>query len=126
MTERIRSLVAKISPLQYVVACLVIMFVRPASFMVVGLTVAIVSHAVLMHAAFLDIMPTLDRAPDSEEHVLMRAYRRGAQLLLALGLVVFFVEVPTLGAQTPGLLVATATGLILAVKMISFSGTDAR
>lgn len=126
MTERIRSLVARVSPLQYVAACLVIMFVRPASFMVVGLTVAIVSHAVLMHAAFLDIMPTLDRTPDFEEHALMRAYRRGAQLLLALGLLLFFVEVPALGVQAPGLLVATGTGLILAVKMISFAGTDAR
>jgi hypothetical protein len=126
VTGRARGLVAKVSPLQYVAACFLVMFLRPASFIVVGLTVAILSHAVLIHAAFLEVAPTVGQAPGFDGHPLLRAYRRAAPLLVTLGLVLFFVDVPALGAQTPGLLVASGTALILSVKMISFAGTDVR
>jgi hypothetical protein len=125
-TGRLSGLVSKVSPLQYVAACLVVMFLRPASFMVVGLTVAILSHAVLIHAGFLEVTPTVGQAPGYDGPPLLRAYRRAAPFLVTLGLILFFVDVPVLGAQAPGLLVASGTALIFAVKMISFAGTDAR
>ena len=117
---------AKISPFQYVAACFVAMFLRPNTFMTVGLAVVILYHWVLVHAAFLEVIPTLRQADGSADgHPLLRAYRRAAPVLAVAGFVLLFLPLPGVGEQLPGVLVATGTGFILAVKMISFAGTDA-
>jgi hypothetical protein len=117
---------AKISPFQYVAACFLAMFLRPNTFMTVGLAVVILYHWVLVHAAFLEVIPTIRQTAGSTDgHPLLQAYRRAAPVLAIAGTVLLFLPVPGVGEQLPGVLVAAGTGFILAVKMISFAGTDA-
>jgi hypothetical protein len=106
-------------------ACLLAVVVRPSSFMVVWVAVVVLYHAVLVQAAFLEVTPTLRLTQGRDGHALLHAYRRVAPALAIAGLLLLFVDVPGLGGLVPGLLVATGTALILAVKMISFAGTDA-
>jgi hypothetical protein len=115
---------AKVSPFQYLAACLLVMILRPITFMTVTVTLVVFYHGVLLHAAFLEIRPTLDRA-GSDGHPLLRMYRRVAPVLTIGGLLLLLVPNGTVGEQTPGVLVAAGTAFILAVKMISFAGTDA-
>jgi hypothetical protein len=117
---------AKISPFQYLAACLLAMVLRPNTFMSVSLGVVILYHWVLVHAAFLDVIPTLHHTGGTDGHPLLRTYRRAAPILATVGLVLLFLPLPGIGIHTPGLLVAAGTGFILAVKMITFAGTDAR
>jgi hypothetical protein len=119
------NLPAKLSPVLYVGACLLAVVVRPSSFMFVFVAVVILYHAVLVQAAFLDVTPTLRLTQGRDGHALLHLYRRVAPVLAIAGLVLLFVDLPVLGGRFPGLLVATGTALILAVKMISFAGTDA-
>lgn len=117
---------AKISPFQYVAACFLAMFLRPNTFMTVGLAVVILYHWVLVHAAFIEVIPTLRRTEgDPDGHPLLRTYRRTAPVIAIAGTLLLFLPVPGVGEHVPGTLVATGTGFILAVKMISFAGTDA-
>jgi hypothetical protein len=122
---RTSNLSAKVSPILYVGACLLAVVVRPSSFMVVWVAVVVLYHAVLVQAAFLEVTPTLRLTQGRDGHALLHAYRRVAPALAIAGLLLLFVDVPGLGGLVPGLLVATGTALILAVKMISFAGTDA-
>ena len=115
-------LVARISPYQYVVACVGAVFLRPNSFLLVGLTVVIVYHFVLSQVGFVEVAAA--RETDGEDgHVLLTAYRRAAPVLVVAGLLLHLVEVPPIGEQLAGLLIATGTALILGVKTISFAGT---
>ena len=118
-------ILAKVSPLQYVAACLLAIVLRPSSFMVVGVALVVLYHGVLVHAAFLEVTPTVRLTHGRDGHAMLRMYRRAAPVLVIVGLLLHLVEVPSPGGQLPGLLVATGTALILAVKMISFAGTDA-
>jgi hypothetical protein len=118
-------ILAKVSPLQYVAACLLAIVLRPSSFMVVGVALVVLYHGVLVHAAFLEVTPTVRLTQGRDGHALLHLYRRVAPVLAIAGLVLLFVDLPVLGGRFPGLLVATGTALILAVKMISFAGTDA-
>jgi hypothetical protein len=124
-TANTTSLTAKLTPVLYVAACLLAVVVRPTSFMLVFVAVVILYHAVLVQAAFLEVTPTLRLTQGRDGHALLHVYRRLAPVLAIAGLVLLFVELPGLGGYVPGLLVATGTALILAVKMISFAGTDA-
>ena len=117
---------AKISPFQYLAACLLAMVLRPNTFMSVSSAVVILYHWVLVHAAFLDVIPTLHQAGGADGHPLLRTYRRAAPILATVGFVLLFLPLPGIGLHTPGLLIAAGTGFILAVKMITFAGTDAR
>lgn len=116
---------AKVSPFQYVAACLLAMILRPNTFMAVLIALVILYHWVLVHAAFIDVIPTVQQTGGTDGHPLLRAYRRLAPGLAVLGVALLFVPVPGIGEQTPGVLVAAGTGFILAVKMIGFAGTDA-
>lgn len=117
---------AKVSPFQYLAACLLAMILRPHTFMTVTVILVVFYHAVLLHAAFLEVIPTLDpRGGGSDGHPLLRSYRRLAPVLTVVGVLLLFLPVPGVGEHAPGVLVAAGTAFILAVKMISFAGTDA-
>lgn len=116
---------AKVSPFQYLAACLLAMILRPNTFMTVTVILVVFYHAVLLHAAFLDVRPTLDPRGSSDGHPLLRSYRRLAPVLTLVGVLLLFLPVPGVGAHAPGVLVAAGTAFVLAVKMISFAGTDA-
>ena len=117
---------AKISPFQYLAACLLAMLLRPTTFLSVSFGLVAFYHWVLIHAAFLEVVPTLRRTSGADGHALLRAYRRAAPVLAIAGFVLLFVPLPAIGLHTPGVLLAAGTGFILAVKMITFAGTDAR
>jgi hypothetical protein len=116
---------AKITTFVYVAACLVAMVLRPTTFLSVSFALVLFYHWVLIHAAFLEVVPTLRLASGGDGHPLLRAYRRASPVLAITGFVLLFVPLPALGAHTPGVLVAAGTGFILAVRMITFAGTDA-
>jgi hypothetical protein len=123
---KVVSVLAKASPVLYVAACVVAVVIRPRSFLVVWMAAVIIYHGILVQAAFLSVTPTPGEMHGPDGHWLLRAYRRAAPVLAAVGLLLHFVDVPSLGEQTPGLLVATGAAMTLAVKMIRFAGTDAR
>ena len=117
---------ARISPFLYVAAWLVAMVLRPTTFLSVSFGLVLFYHWVLIHAAFLEVVPSLREPSAGDGHPLLRAYRRAAPVLAIVGFLLLFLPVPALGLHTPGLLVSAGTGFILAVKMITFAGTDAR
>ena len=121
--SRLGELIAVISPLQYVAACFLAVVLNPSSFLLVWLTVVIVYHAVLTQLGFVDVAPASRQEGDGDGHALLEAYRRAAPVLATAGLLVYLVDVPSIGEQLAGVLIATGTALILSVKTISFAGT---
>ena len=117
---------AKFTPFAYLGAWLAAMVLRPTTFLSVSFGLVLFYHWVLIHAAFLEVVPTLREPSAGDGHPLLRAYRRLAPVLAIVGFALLFVPVPDLGLHTPGLLVSAGTGFMLAVTMITFAGTDAR
>ncbi|HSH76157.1 MAG TPA: hypothetical protein VLA09_10780 [Longimicrobiales bacterium] len=117
-------LLALISPYQYVAACVGAIVLRPTSFLLVTLTVVIVYHFVLSQVGFVEVAAARETDTD-DGHVLLTAYRRASPVLVVAGLLLHLVEVPPIGEQLAGVLVATGAGLILGVKTITFAGTGA-
>ena len=116
---------ARVSPLQYVAASILAVYLEPRSFLLVGLTVTIGYHFVLSQIGFLEVDPRSQATKDGDGHPVLKLYRRAAPVLATVGLLLYVVDVPLVGAMAPGVLIAFGTALILGVKTISFASSVA-
>ncbi len=115
---------ARLGPYLYVAACVLAVVFEPTSFLVVWVTLAVLYHGVLCQAAFLEVIPSAGRPGVGDGHAVLTVYRRIAPLLVGAGLVLQLFDLDAFARMVPGFLIATGAALILAVKTITFAGTD--
>lgn len=119
------EILSRVSPLQYVAASILAVYLEPRSFLLVGLTVTIVYHFVLSQIGFLEVDPRRQETKEGDGHPILRLYRRAAPVLTTAGLLLYVVDVPSLSDMVPAVLIAFGTALILGVKTISFASSVA-